>query len=1642
MADSKISGVVKDIQEKRILAKLENDSSISDELKEKCKRHDLTFSDLHKNPSLRKYAIENFFAHYSTFDQSSNLINYLGFNNAIKLYDEYPLFTMNVITKNMSWFIKEENISKETYEQAKERLFNNIVKHASSYHYANFNTDIIPKEMWDLHPEIVFEPGELPDEVINHYYDGTLKLSELRQYKDILKKKNIDFGLRMRRSFCAGISYYFGLDIWGYIDNFSKEYDIIFEEFDYHLVPNTFHFPDEKGEVKELTPEYIDSVVKDVALSFVKLNSSYHIGEKYNIDQLYFLSKYVPIEKIINSKELLNFIKKCGFDNIIKFNRSHDNILKIKNGEIVITDKNQSFKLLRLINTDNLSVSSPEDFKEVFHKAVHRYRCLSYTLTKDEKEILSKVFPNQFIDKELCDSLIENIKDEEFCFTNYIRIRDISFKLENTFMASRFNTLDFMAFINQYPQIIPAFLDKDIILNTEHSFDDYSKFYEKLGNNLFLEVCSKYGRVLACGDHELYEKLMEIDFSNDYEQEMNKAINLFIKRIPNTGFSFLALPESFKTTYSHYYLDDESIPNDIRERYYKHTLMLSDFTQNPRLINYFSNFNIMLGFPARYSWIGRVLNNNFYPKNESQNIIANKNALIILDAFMKSNVSKSFKECMEYGILDYLYDDFGIIKKDAIYFIATFIPRLDMVDSYISTAHKILQYVSTYANTNNKLPFNKMIYLMIKNKDILNSDLIFLPDDFREKYPSLYEGLENLPDEIKEKYRNRNLTPDDFKKYPNLFKYFDETNIINAFPENYSWIGSLYTSQNISFVNKNIFIIADKYSKIKSTDLGVACKALLPKYIKNHNDELLTEEKLDMLLDILTRITYSNAIEITAFKLSLTDLLFATDNPVENLKKIEDIFLRNNIPLCGKMFLCFKILYPKVSNVDGGRISFDDKSRLAPGFLNSTVPNVGFHASNEEKRQIVIFNDLLRVSYRSGERSLIEYLNNIEIGNNIYSRILQNNFDITGLSESDKEILEIFVSHLEVLYSNTKKGKDSLINFDGLDLPNKLRILGKEFGISERHDLKDRIVRSFCYMAGIKSFDELKELVIKSSEEQKTRINKFMEEIKQNGGVFKFQEGDYVRGIGDIEALIGSIGTGNYSKEHLGVFRGYSESDTTPLDVDITQVKEAENIYAAIAGSPTGFGFGNIYVILKKDNPNLYISRDKGGNFTHAQYDPTKIEMFQTGYETHWGARTGISFADIDCILYKQNRIINDKEPYDENGNVNYTGTDSGDSYDKDDLPAVKFAIVRNGYYIPVIDFAGRIIFTEEEFNFLRSKMQGLSYYGETTYELSDELIIPDVEKIASTLDEDSVKFTVDRRNKVYAIIKEVMDELGISMKYSISRDLSRGSIEIIDTGSTGRNTNIPYDGDFDLYMRLDAEIMRRSDVLSKFKKLLENKFREYGAGYIGYTDHGDLRLDKFCLNPDKPEEMIKIDISFGVKTSKVVYSSDVCLSDRLETIKKLYPDQYKYVVANIILAKQILKSPEVGAYKPHRTDPYQGGLGGIGVENWILQNGGSFVQACRSFLKAATDEKTGEIISFDEFRKKYEIWDFGENHFTARGDRSETDSNKRNPMSNFLYDNFVTNNMNSTGYQKMIKMIKEYLNKIDLGLSEDDKAL
>ena len=1320
------------------------------------------------------------------------------------------------------------------------------------------------------------------------------------------------------------------------------------------------------------------------------------IKELEALPEDYIFDSPIPFQAFLDY-HVLRFINEYGIKNVVDFDNECGNFFTNNNCEMLKLmfnmymhyagnehNPNRSIYTRKYYDEDGNYVKAPYT-KDEFYEAMRRMivfgpsdwnyvdKAPDYrTMTGEFRNRNSELFISEEAPEELqklfyTKSITPKALAEHPEYIQYLTGKDLS----SCFKAKEIRIDNNYDYINLYEYLIQI-SDYDEAINFVVEYCD------------FLDIA--FDRNIINYNTSLETVFYKSDDINKVKSRINKSTARII--IEKSVKYPERIPKSFKEEYPSLFLSEDA-PSELKEAFYNREINSEYILSHPECIKYLKEVDLEVVFkymPVKikkdeyYSWY----RNN---KNNEVDINISKAARMIFgeeEAFDVMLIyGKYIERAYEGNKLSSFTFDHGFSKDD-------FLDELD---------NSILKAI-----TDGKMKYDEN-----------------MPTHFKNNNPSLFLD-EKLPDEIRKKFYNREFSLEDFENDSELMDKFGNTNIACGFPEHLSWVMLLFSvEENLKVANHNRLKVISAYSKINDIKL----KEKFIEYLKKYGDNL-NIEKVDCISEVLTRLEYSNAIELYSFRETLVTQLLNTDDPLTNLEKIEDVFLKNNLPLCGKMFLCFKILYPNLSDVS--HFSFNENSRVAPELKDESLPKIGLHSSNDEKRLMIIFNDLLRISCKSGEKSLLDYLNDIEIGNKLYVLLQENNFNLNELSEEEIEKLEIFVSHLEILYQNTKHNNSDEINFDDLSLIDKLKILSDKFKETKRYELKDRIVRSFCHTAGIDSFDELKKIILNSQKEQGERANKFLEELEKSDGVFRFREGDFVRGIGYLDSLSGSLGTGNFSKEHLGVFLGTSKSDTTPLDVDLTMVTNPDSIYDAIEGTPTGFGFGNIYVIMRKDNPNLNITRDKDGNLTGAEYDPRKVEVFGThigasGYETHWGARTGISLADVDCILFKERRTINPDEPYDENGNVNYIDDDTSSH---DELQTIKFEIARNGYYIPVIDFSGRLIFTKEEFKALREKTQGLSYYGENSYVLSDELVTPEVEEIAGTLTEDATNDTISKRGRINEIIKEALEELGIGIYYSLNSDLSDKSADFIDTGSTGRYTNVPYDGDFDFFMRLDAEIMRNPSLLDKLKDKIKEKFSKYHMEDCKTTDKGDLRFKKVKIDDDT---VVDIDISFGVKTNKVRYSSDECLRDRLETIKRLYPDQYKYVVSNIILAKKILKDPDVNAYKPRRTDAEQGGIGGIGVENWILQNGGSFVQACRSFLAVAFD-KNGCLIPFKEFKKKYQIWDFGENHFSARDGK-------------YIHDNFIENNMNETGYKKMAKACQEYLNSLKhINVDEDNKKL
>ena len=925
-----------------------------------------------------------------------------------------------------------------------------------------------------------------------------------------------------------------------------------------------------------------------------------------------------------------------------------------------------------------------------------------------------------------------------------------------------------------------------------------------------------------------------------------------------------------------------------------------------------------------------------------------------------------------------------------------------------------------------------------------------MPEDFKKAHPELFLD-KTIPEDIRTKFYQKEFTLKDFEENPNLVKTFGNTNLLLGLSDDkYQFLINLFNGPDANNDRLKAIEIFNESTNEEEAE-----------FIRNSIIEsreaigTIKIEKFPDLIELHKNVQYSNAVELSSFKENYMREILNSDNPSATFKSLENIYLKGDLPGYMKLFKCFKTIYPNFEK--GNCFDFSPDSRISPELLE---------AGDAEHRFLIVYNDLLRTAVHSQDRTLIEYLNNINEGSKLYFALNSGEKTIESISNEEVDKLTTFAGHLEALYKsisfpyqeelteNAYKKDELTQKFKILErisakdyfkdinelvplaevekykramLKTKISLLSKKFNastISTPDELKDKIVSYIGHSAGYDSFNQMMQDINRIRNDADKRNRECAEEYRDKP--FMFEEGDFVRGIGYIEALTGSLNKGNVAKEFMCSYAGTSGSDATPLDVDISYVVPKSGITTSIDNTVTSWNFGNIFVVIKKDNQNFNITRDKDRNVLDTKYDPNKVEMFSTLTADHWGARTGISFTDVDFILYKENKIIERDEHglpmVDEKGNIVYVKNSndrSDDGYvpiEHDALAEIQFEIARNGYYIPVIDMLGRLAFTPEQYDALRSKVAGLPYYSSAEYTISSKLDFPGIDELVEIKKVDMQK-TAEKekivRGKVEEIIKNSkLDVDTIAIADTLSKDLTEGIVQLIGTGSTSRGTNVPNDSDFDYMLKVDKKVyMHTTDTLIANFKTMEHE----------EDNSHDKRVRLAGVTVEGLEEPFDIDISIDQKKNNIQYSTEMALEERLKTIRKQSPDDYYKVIANIVYAKQFLK--EIGVYKSARVNPELGGLGGVGVENWILQNGGSFRQACDTFLEKAFDPKTGEIVPFNDFKKVYTVWDFGENH----------ESKGKHP-----FDEYVSLNMNEAGYTKLCVELPKKLKEINEGLSKN----
>ncbi len=711
-----------------------------------------------------------------------------------------------------------------------------------------------------------------------------------------------------------------------------------------------------------------------------------------------------------------------------------------------------------------------------------------------------------------------------------------------------------------------------------------------------------------------------------------------------------------------------------------------------------------------------------------------------------------------------------------------------------------------------------------------------------------------------------------------------------------------------------------------------------------------TPEQIRVYARISEDILNSPSQEIIRIKDQLIDQILNTDDPEKSYELVKNIFIQNNLPVVGKVQRIFDALYPdKV---------FKSKIR------NESSPVL--KSASERRRKQVIFEDLLKVHIESGNRSLKQFLELIRDSEPLIEKL---NTD-QKLAQNEQKKLAYVFAKLKTTGDVSQErlpGKKSS-SFTG-NLKEDHEAITAQLGVKPSQTIGSRVVEMFVRPLGYESIDSVLEEMqqSKSSADERNREIANDRIILENGDLAKAVQSQYLENI---------LQNGSVAREYLGSDSG---SDSTPFDTDVevltgvTSTSFYENYSENIRLAKTG-GYGDIMLVIK--NRGQFVETDVK---QPARYNRDKYELFATGLmrENHYGIRTGFPSTEIDYMVTP--------------------------SKDPKELDNIKFKIAQNGFYIPLVDTSGELIYTPEQYDEYRKVFEGISQFEGKDVPFTDsskEKYADDLERIVEEKQVDNERLQ-NLHKEIRDLVLEVLEQYNIKLKAEYDDSLL--GAELLDIGSTGRGTSVPGDGDFDFNLKLDAkdfekfneishEIISRLGTSGKEQPLTPHAGNNYQMRFFGSNAFSEKGID--------------IDIGFVRKSDLNVYASHDAIKDKLENIRLVHGDKASdTVVANILLAKEWLK--EGKAYK--KGSHGEGGLGGIGVENLIMAHGGNLREAFASFYTAAKNSD-GSFKSFEQFKGDYKILDAGMN------------------LRYNNHDNFVLN-MTSEGYQNMLQVIKTKLN-------------
>jgi hypothetical protein len=562
-----------------------------------------------------------------------------------------------------------------------------------------------------------------------------------------------------------------------------------------------------------------------------------------------------------------------------------------------------------------------------------------------------------------------------------------------------------------------------------------------------------------------------------------------------------------------------------------------------------------------------------------------------------------------------------------------------------------------------------------------------------------------------------------------------------------------------SHSDKIFFTLISKINSETTYDFLTKNKDSIQQRIKDSSDP---QELLTQYLTIIEQINSSPSKEILKIEDQLLIEIFNTPNPLETYQKISDIFIKNNLPMVGKIYRVFEALYPP--------------TKVEEVLSNPKLSRVLINSHSSRLRQSIIFNDLLKINLGSSELSLVNYLNFL----NQSAPVLEKSRLGSPLSPTETLQLSSFFRKLDTLYDSSMLSRlQSQKPLDTSSLQAKVSELYKKYSVKEGQTISDRVAEMYFFGLGIKTIPEALSYIKQSKESAHIR--------NLNQTRFSLSPGDLIKGV-NPKNLGNILNFGCVAGEYLGSDAG---SDATPFDTDTMKADQEYAIsdYRNIAAKD----YGDLFIVIK-DRGQLQDTTDA----ISPKYDRSKLEIFKSGVvgQQHYGVRTGFPSSEIDFLITN--------------------------STDPKILENTFYEIAKHGVYIPVLNGEGQRIFSPTDYQRYRHSFDGVKQFSGDLLEIQrsqvSDSFYQEIINLKQSLQSEPVDSVSLADSQIRERIKSIFDSLGIPFKDQF--DTSILGSRLYNIGSSGRHTNLPGDFDFDYNIVLDTpNYSKLKDIISEVKK-------------------------------------------------------------------------------------------------------------------------------------------------------------------------------------------------------------------------------